>query len=45
MVEPLLDGIVLGLIAATILGLLVDAYFQYQRTEKLLKKNKVQNQK
>jgi cytochrome b6-f complex subunit 5 len=39
MLEPLLDGIVLGLIPVTILGLLVDAYFQYRRTEKLLNKD------
>ncbi|WP_416668492.1 cytochrome b6-f complex subunit V [Egbenema bharatensis] len=39
MTEPLLDGIVLGLIPVTILGLLVDAYLQYRRSEKLLDKN------
>jgi hypothetical protein len=32
MVEPLLGGIVLGLVVATILGLLADAYWQYRRT-------------
>lgn len=41
MTEPLLDGIVLGLIPITILGLLVDAYFQYRRTQNLLAKTDV----
>lgn len=36
MVEPLLAGIVLGLIPVTILGLLVDAYIQYRRTDQQL---------
>ncbi|NJM67560.1 MAG: cytochrome b6-f complex subunit PetG [Acaryochloris sp. RU_4_1] len=36
MVEPLLAGIVLGLIPVTILGLLVDAYIQYRRTDEPL---------
>ena len=40
MIEPLLDGIVLGLIPVTLLGLFVDAYLQYRRTNKLLDKNK-----
>nr|YP_009294196.1 cytochrome b6/f complex subunit V [Palmaria palmata]AOM67636.1 cytochrome b6/f complex subunit V [Palmaria palmata] len=31
MVEPLLSGIVLGLIPITIAGLLVAAYIQYRR--------------
>ena len=31
MVEPLLSGIVLGLIPVTLLGLLVAAYLQYRR--------------
>lgn len=33
MVEPLLLGIVLGLVVVTIAGLLVDAYLQYRRTD------------
>nr|NP_849048.1 cytochrome b6/f complex subunit V [Cyanidioschyzon merolae strain 10D]Q85FY3.1 RecName: Full=Cytochrome b6-f complex subunit 5; AltName: Full=Cytochrome b6-f complex subunit PetG; AltName: Full=Cytochrome b6-f complex subunit V [Cyanidioschyzon merolae strain 10D]QFV17001.1 cytochrome b6-f complex subunit V [Cyanidioschyzon merolae]QFV17177.1 cytochrome b6-f complex subunit V [Cyanidioschyzon merolae]BAC76210.1 cytochrome b6-f complex subunit V [Cyanidioschyzon merolae strain 10D] len=33
MVEILLSGIVLGLIPITILGLLMAAYFQYQRSK------------
>ncbi|MBD3883672.1 cytochrome b6-f complex subunit PetG [Phormidium tenue FACHB-886] len=36
MIEPLLDGIVLGTITVTILGLLVSAYFQFRRDNKLL---------
>ena len=31
MVEPLLSGIVLGLITITVIGLLVAAYLQYRR--------------
>jgi cytochrome b6-f complex subunit 5 len=31
MVEPLLSGIVLGLITVTAIGLFVAAYFQYRR--------------
>jgi cytochrome b6-f complex subunit 5 len=31
MVEPLLSGIVLGLIVVTIAGLFVTAYLQYRR--------------
>jgi len=31
MVEPLLSGIVLGLIPVTLIGLLVAAYLQYRR--------------
>nr|YP_010338541.1 cytochrome b6/f complex subunit V [Rhodaphanes brevistipitata]UNJ18491.1 cytochrome b6/f complex subunit V [Rhodaphanes brevistipitata] len=31
MVEPLLSGIVLGLVPVTILGLFVAAYLQYRR--------------
>nr|YP_010336402.1 cytochrome b6/f complex subunit V [Goniotrichopsis reniformis]UNJ14808.1 cytochrome b6/f complex subunit V [Goniotrichopsis reniformis] len=31
MVEPLLSGIVLGLIAVTLLGLFAAAYLQYRR--------------
>jgi cytochrome b6-f complex subunit 5 len=30
-VEPLLAGIVLGLVPVTLLGLFVAAYFQYKR--------------
>ena len=35
MVEPLLSGIVLGLIPITLFGLLVAAYLQYQRDNQL----------
>nr|WGH12890.1 cytochrome b6/f complex subunit 5 [Echinothamnion sp.] len=35
MVEPLLSGIVLGLIPVTFSGLLVAAYLQYRRGNKL----------
>lgn len=31
MIEPLLFGIVLGLITVTLIGLFVSAYFQYRR--------------
>jgi len=31
MVEPLLSGIVLGLITSTAIGLFVTAFFQYRR--------------
>ena len=31
MVEPLLSGIILGLMAVTILGLFVAAYLQFKR--------------
>lgn len=31
MIEPLLFGIVLGLIIVTLTGLFVSAYFQYKR--------------
>jgi cytochrome b6-f complex subunit 5 len=34
-VEPLLVGIVLGLIPVTLAGLFVAAYFQYKRDNKL----------
>jgi cytochrome b6-f complex subunit 5 len=35
MVEPLLSGIVLGLVPITIAGLLVTAYLQYRRGDSL----------
>ena len=35
MVEPLLSGIVLGLVPITILGLIVTAYLQYRRGDSL----------
>nr|WDB00683.1 cytochrome b6/f complex subunit V [Cavernulicola chilensis] len=35
MVEPLLSGIVLGLIPITIIGLLFAAYLQYRRGNQL----------
>nr|AST09038.1 cytochrome b6/f complex subunit V [Eutreptiella pomquetensis] len=35
MVEPLLSGIVLGLIPSSIAGLFVTAYLQYRRGEQL----------
>ncbi|NEQ82963.1 MAG: cytochrome b6-f complex subunit PetG [Moorea sp. SIO2I5] len=35
MVEPLLVGIVLGLISVTLLGLFFAAYMQYQRGNQL----------
>jgi cytochrome b6-f complex subunit 5 len=35
MLEPLLDGIVLGLIPVTILGLMVSAYLQFRRSNQL----------
>ena len=35
MVEPLLSGIVLGLIPATLVGLFVAAYMQYRRGNQL----------
>nr|YP_010933265.1 subunit V of cytochrome b6/f complex [Streptofilum capillatum]WKT08590.1 subunit V of cytochrome b6/f complex [Streptofilum capillatum]WKT08689.1 subunit V of cytochrome b6/f complex [Streptofilum sp. BC4-VF8pt]WKT08789.1 subunit V of cytochrome b6/f complex [Streptofilum sp. ZNP2-VF4pt] len=35
MVEPLLSGIVLGLIPITLLGLFVTAYLQYRRGDQL----------
>nr|YP_009546062.1 cytochrome b6/f complex subunit V [Gloeochaete wittrockiana]YP_009546113.1 cytochrome b6/f complex subunit V [Gloeochaete wittrockiana]ASQ40123.1 cytochrome b6/f complex subunit V [Gloeochaete wittrockiana]ASQ40174.1 cytochrome b6/f complex subunit V [Gloeochaete wittrockiana] len=35
MVEPLIAGIVLGLIPVTILGLFVSAYLQYKRGNQL----------
>lgn len=35
MVEPLLSGIVLGLIPVTLLGLFFDAYMQYRRDNRL----------
>jgi cytochrome b6-f complex subunit 5 len=35
MVEPLLSGIVLGLIPITLAGLFVAAYFQYKRGKEL----------
>jgi cytochrome b6-f complex subunit 5 len=35
MVEPLLSGIVLGLVPVTIAGLLVTAYLQYRRGDSL----------
>lgn len=36
MVEPLLSGIVLGLIAVTLIGLFVAAYLQYKRGNELV---------
>ena len=36
MVEPLLSGIVLGLVPITIIGLFVTAYLQYKRGDRLL---------
>lgn len=36
MVEPLLSGIVLGLVPVTIIGLFVTAYLQYKRGDRLL---------
>lgn len=35
MVEPLLSGIVLGLIPVTLAGLFVAAYLQYRRGDQL----------
>ena len=35
MVEPLLSGIVLGLIPVTLLGLFVTAYLQYRRGDRV----------
>ena len=35
MVEPLLSGIVLGLMAITLLGLFVAAYLQFRRGNEL----------
>lgn len=35
MIEPLLLGIVLGLIPVTILGLFVAAYLQYRRSSEI----------
>jgi cytochrome b6-f complex subunit 5 len=35
MVEPLLSGIVLGLIFVTLIGLFVAAYLQYKRGNEL----------
>ena len=35
MVEPLLSGIVLGLVPVTITGLFVTAYLQYRRGDQL----------
>ena len=35
MVEPLLSGIVLGLVPVTILGLFVTAYLQYRRGDRI----------
>jgi cytochrome b6-f complex subunit 5 len=35
MVEPLLSGIVLGLIIVTLAGLFVAAYFQFKRGNEL----------
>lgn len=36
MVEPLLSGIVLGLIGVTLAGLFVAAYLQYKRGNELV---------
>ncbi|MGB7086051.1 MAG: cytochrome b6-f complex subunit PetG [Phormidesmis sp.] len=35
MVEPLLSGIVLGLVPVTLIGLFVAAYMQYRRGDQL----------
>jgi cytochrome b6-f complex subunit 5 len=35
MVEPLLSGIILGLMAVTLLGLFVAAYLQFKRGNEL----------
>jgi cytochrome b6-f complex subunit 5 len=35
MVEPLLSGIVLGLVVVTLIGLFVAAYLQYKRGNEL----------
>lgn len=35
MIEPLLDGIVLGLVFITLAGLFVAAYMQYKRGNQL----------
>nr|YP_010444321.1 cytochrome b6/f complex subunit V [Fibrocapsa japonica]UTE95207.1 cytochrome b6/f complex subunit V [Fibrocapsa japonica] len=35
MIEPLLFGIVLGMIPVTLIGLFVTAYLQYRRGNKL----------
>lgn len=36
MVEPLLSGIVLGLVSVTIIGLFITAFLQYKRGDRLL---------
>jgi cytochrome b6-f complex subunit 5 len=36
MVEPLLSGIVLGLVVVTLCGLFVAAYLQYKRGNELI---------
>ena len=36
MVEPLLSGIVLGLVPVTIIGLFITAYLQYKCGDQLL---------
>lgn len=35
MVEPLLSGIVLGLVPVTLIGLFVTAYLQYRRGDRI----------
>jgi cytochrome b6-f complex subunit 5 len=35
MIEPLLSGIVLGLVPTTLIGLFVAAYLQYRRDDQL----------
>lgn len=45
MQEPILHGMVLGLIPITILGLLVDAYQQQRRSNHLLDQIKIASQK
>ena len=35
MVEPLLSGIVLGLVHVTLIGLFVTAYLQYRRGDRI----------
>ena len=41
MVEPLLAGIVLGLVPVTITGLFVTAYLQFRRGDQLSVLNKI----
>jgi cytochrome b6-f complex subunit 5 len=41
MIEPFLFGIVLGMVPVTIAGLLVAAYLQYVRGNKLMSENEL----